>query len=121
MKILGYIIPKELRENNFIKSLAKQADEKGELTFNQIAALQDIIGVELDFYDWDFELKEDCPGYTNRSIYERLLEKMKRDNFRKTGTRNACVRGLNSFVEGTLKWRYIDKALGLNYSYNRRY
>lgn len=118
MKILTYIIPKELHSNNFIQSLAEQADKKGELSFNQIATLQDMIGVELDFYDWDYMPDND---YYPVSDYSIILKKLKADRFRKNKTKNTCVRAAESIVNGKPNWKYINKALGLDFTYGRRY
>lgn len=122
MKILSYIVPKSLHKNDFILSLAQQADKKGKLTPGQIAALEDMIGVTLDFYDWDFTIPEDSELQNVRSPFEELMAKLKRDRFRKEKTRNTCIRAVQSIVDGKPNWKFINKALGLDYNHwYRRY
>lgn len=119
MKILGYIIPKDIQENNFIKSLHKQADKRGKLSQNQMYALKDMLDIEEEFYEFPdkFPMSNDYSHW--KYYYDKLIAKLKRDRFRKVQTKNSCVRALQSFVDLNPNRKLIDKALGLNYDYRR--
>jgi hypothetical protein len=111
MIINGYIIPLEAQKNSFIRSLMRQVERGRELTPKQIDALEDTIGVELEFTRWDYDIRADQMQLNYISIYENLIEKLRENRFRKTRTRNACIRALNSIVDQNVSWHYIEKAL----------
>lgn len=117
MKILNYVIPKSLETFGFVQSLAQQVDEKGQLSLKQEEALRDIIGIEEDFYYWDYDPK----GKECEDQYEVLFQKLRRDKFRKTKNKNKCIRALISIAEGNPRYYLINDALGLNYNYGRRW
>ena len=117
MKILTYIIPKDVQSLGFIQSVAAQFEEKGKISPKQEAALRDIIGIEEDFFHWDYDPK----GKEAEEQYNTLYAKLKRDRFRKTKNRNKCVRALTSIAEGKPRWDLINDALGLNFNYGRRW
>jgi superfamily I DNA and RNA helicase len=114
MKILNYIIPMSLTKNDFVLSLAKQAEKNGELTLRQEEALRDIIGIEEDYFYWD----EICYVIEYEKEFNELREKLRRNRFRKTKTKNKCIRALISIIENKPRRWLIDEALGIYY---RRY
>jgi hypothetical protein len=116
MKILNYIIPKSLQDNDFIKSLNEQYSEKGDLSQKQTEALENMIGISLEYYHFDFVPTEDTP-----SEYHDLLAKLKRNRFRKEKNRNTCIRALDSIVSGKPRWDLINTATGANFHYFRRW
>lgn len=119
MVILGYIIPKDLQENNFIQSLHKQADKKCKLSQNQMYALKDMLNIDEEFYEFPdkFPMSDDYSHW--KYYYEELMKKLKRDRFRNVQTKNSCVRALQSFVDLNPNRKLIKIALGLNYNYGR--
>jgi len=116
MKIMNYIIPESLQNNDFIKSLSAQHDEKGDLSKKQIEALENMIGISLEYYHYDFVPTENTP-----SEYHDLLAKLKRNRFKKEKNRNTCIRALNSIVSGNPRWDLINTATGANFQYFRRW
>ena len=119
MEIMGYIIPSELQNDTFIMSIKRQYDLSQKLTPKQQHALIDTIGVTLDFYEWDFDLKTDDSDL--QKSFEDLMAKVRRNKFRTARGHNKCVRAINSIVDGTPNWGLIDDALGKNYKPYRRY
>ena len=126
MKILNYIIPEEFKNEPFIISLHKQFKSKGKLSIKQTYALQDIIGVEVDFYAHDFKeinekLLDDNPYL--QDDFNELRAKLERNRFRATKGRNKCVRALQSIIDEKPNAELINDALGRNYfsNYHRRW
>lgn len=115
MKILSYIIPKQLQINTFVQSLHKQYTEKGKLSIRQQDALEDILEIVLDFYDWDFKPNEEL-----QEDWDNLIAKLTRNRFRVNKNRNKCIRALESIIEGEPRWDVINDALGKNYNYGYR-
>lgn len=115
MKIMSFIIPVDLRSNDFIKSLHKQFEEKGELSKRQVWALADVLEIEEEFYEWDYN------PTIEESSYEELKAKLKRNRFRKIKNRNKCIRAMHSIINGKPEYRLINDALGLNYQPYRRF
>lgn len=118
MVILSYIIPKSLQSNDFVKSLHKQFEEKGQLSIRQTEALVDMLEIDLDFFEWDAK----CLDENYQDDFEKLMAKMKRNRFRKVKTRNKCIRAIESIIEGKPRPSLIADALGENFQYRyRRY
>lgn len=120
MKILKYIIPKDLQKNNFMLSLKAQFEKSGELSKRQKYALEDMLEIELDFYDWSFELPEDSDP-SLRSDFDELMKKLKLNRFRKIKTRNKCIRAIESIIQNKTDKYLVDDALGrlVRYGYRR--
>ena len=116
MKILSYIIPKQLQKNHFVQSLHKQFEEKGKLSPKQAEALEDILEITLDFYDWKYEPKNE----ELQEDWDNLLAKLTRNRFRSVKNRNKCIRALESIIAEMPRWDLIDEALGKNYNYGYR-
>ena len=123
MQILNFTVPKYLRGDPFIISLHKQFTKSGVLTKKQTVALEDAIGIELDFYGWDAPVPEE-----NRADFEELLAKFRRNGFR--DAKNRCIRAMNSIIDGAPAQSLIDCSLGRNFfspgynlynSYNKGY
>lgn len=119
MKILNYIIPIHLQNNNFLHSLTAQLDQKGSLSRKQIDALEDILEIRLDFFLWDAV----CPSeifeeYGND--FNELMEKMKRNRFKSNRSRNRCIRCIESIVDGAPNSNLIEDALGRSFRYGYR-
>ena len=117
MQILGYFIPQEFRDMDFIQSLALQLREKGKLSPKQQNALLDVIGVELDFWAWD--LDPDTIDEEFREDYILLLKKYRRNRFRAPKGRNRCIRAMLGVIDGHGDQDAIDTALGRNFDHNR--
>lgn len=115
MRILSYIVPKELQGNDFIRSLHRQYKSKGELTKRQTWALRDMLDIDEDFYDWDFVCK--IPGVSGN--YDDIMTKLKRNKFRATKGRNKCIRALQSIVDGKVDNHLIAEALGKGFNHRR--
>jgi len=125
MKILGYIIPKDLQSVDFVKSLYTQAEKKGELTKGQIDALKDILEIEEEFFHFPDKCPmEETPDYKDDDgdfkhlqyqDYYTLLNKLKRNRFKKVKKKNQCVRALQSYVDGKINYKLIEKALNRDY------
>lgn len=114
MKILTYIVPKHLEDNDFVKSIHSKYTKSGVLTVNQINAIQDVIGIELDFYDYEYIPHED---YT--VDYSMLRDKLKNNKFTTAKGKNRVVRALNSIIENKPNQNLIDEALGRIQFYNK--
>lgn len=122
MEICTLIIPKKLQTNPFIVSLHKQYTQKGKLTINQLWALEDMLEIRLDFFEWDFKLDPESVDYIEmKENWDQLIAKLNRDRFRKNKNRNKCVRALMSIVEGQPKCGLIDEALGRGFNPYYRY
>jgi hypothetical protein len=122
MVILNYIIPKSLQKNDFLKSLHKQFEEKGELSPRQTRALEDMLEIEMDFFGWDFEPPKDDERICQE--WDLLLAKMTRNRFRKVKNKNKCIRAMETIINGEPNYGMIDDALGRNfqtYRYRRYY
>lgn len=125
MQILNFTVPKYLRGDPFIINLHKQFTKSGVLTKKQTVALEDAIGIELDFYGWDAAVPEE-----HRLDFEQLLAKFRRNRFRNTKNKNRCIRAMNSIIDGAPAQSLIDYSLGRNFfspgynfynSYNKGY
>ncbi len=112
MKILSYIIPKELQNNQFMKSLYGQFTQTGKLSPRQVNALKDMLDIEEDFYEWDYECRNtnECAGE-----YSDLKTKLARNRFKTVKGKNRCIRAMQSIINGTPNRALIDEALGLYY------
>ena len=119
MVILGYIIPKRLQQNDFVKSLARQFEEKGKLSKKQTHAIEDMLEIELDFYGSEF--KPDPEDEWLCQEWDLLFAKYRRNRFRSTKGRNKCIRAMESIIDGEPNEWLIDEALGRNYQPYRRY
>ena len=118
MQIMNYIIPKSLQKNNFLLSLKDQYENKGKLSPKQIWALEDILEIELDFFDWNAT----CPLEDCQDEFDKLMAKMKRNRFRKIKNRNKCIRAIESILNENVNWALVNDALGLNFNpYYRRW
>ena len=118
MVIHDYIVPKGLQENPFVQSLKRQYDTKGELSNKQLIALEDLLEISLDFYEWDHRPDPDSEFFED---YFLLLDKLKRNRFRKTKNRNKCIRALENIILGKGSCQEIDTALGRNFNPYHRY
>lgn len=118
MVILNYIIPKALQTNDFVKSLHAQFTEKGELSIKQTEALEGMLDIRLDFFDWNFE-----PTEEDKEDWDDMIKKLKRNRFRSSKNYNKCVRALEYIVHGNKNQWLNDEVLGRNYDYYgyRRY
>ena len=110
MEILGYIIPKSLETNDFIRSIYEQSKKK-DLTLKQNEAFLDIIGYEEDFFEFDFPCPQDMIVQGLNVDFDSLKEKLKRDRFRKTSTKNKCIRALKSIIYSSPRYGIIDEVL----------
>jgi len=115
MKIANFIIPKSLQSNDFIKSVHKQFQEKGELSKKQVWVLADVLEIEEDFYEWNH-----IPTIEEQT-YEELKAKLIRNRFRKTKNRNKCIRAMYSIIDEKPDYALINDALGLNFHHYRRW
>lgn len=116
MRILSYIVPKELQGNEFIRSLHLQYKSKGELTKRQTWALRDMLDIDEDFYNWDFV----CKNPNISGAYDDIMTKLKRNKFRTAKGRNKCIRALQSIVDNKADNYLIAEALGTGFN-PRRY
>lgn len=105
MEIMGYSIPVEFQSNNFICSLFDQFETKGTLSKKQVEALENVIGVELEFNDFDFTVSKDHECF---NALNTLMKKLKANRFRKVKTRNDCIRAVKSIIDGSPRWQLID-------------
>lgn len=112
MELCGYIIPKHLENASSILD-AQRLIELG-CDDNALCLIEDTIGVELQFFDWDFEATD------HKYKFNKLIEKLKRDTFLKTKNRNATVRAANSFVSGQISYKWLNKAIPPRGYYGRR-
>lgn len=117
MKILSFFIPKELQSNTFVISLHAQFIARGNLSPRQINALKDILDIDEDFYEWDYECK-DTNDYAGD--YSDLKAKLIRNRFRSVKGKNKCIRAMQSIINGQPNNRLIAEALGL-VDYRKRY
>lgn len=109
MEILGYIIPEDLQKSPFIISLHYSYKRNNKLTNRQTSALLDVIGVSIDFYDYEYEPPKNS-DYEND--FYTLRNKLKKNNFRSVKSINNCVRALNSIISNKLNTYLIDISLG---------
>lgn len=122
MKISGYIIPKSLQQNEFIKSLYKQ-EQHNKLSTSQTNALKDMLEIEEEFYMFP----EACPFKSEtifdscESDYYNLLDKLKRNRMKSIKSKNKVIRALNAYMEKDPKSWLNDKGLGRDYDYRRSY
>lgn len=114
MKILSYIIPKELQRNEFIRSLHLQYKSKGELTKRQTWALRDMLDIDEDFYNWDFVCEN-----TYSEKYTEIMTKLKRNKFKTAKGRNRCIRAIQSIIDGKADNYLIAEALGVGFNPKR--
>lgn len=110
--ILGFVIPESLKGNDFLKSLISQYIKKGSLSEKQIEYLQDILEVEVEFYDYEFYLPY-C--HVLLEDYQDLRAKYKRNKFKGISGKNACARALISIADGSPRTDLIDRVLGKNF------
>jgi hypothetical protein len=116
MKILSFFIPKELQSNQFIKSLYRQAQgSEKTLSTRQLNALKDMLDIDEDFYNWDFECDNDHAGN-----YNDLKNKLIRNRFKTVKGKNKCIRAMQSIIDGKPDHYLIQEALGTNFN-PRRY
>lgn len=114
MRILSYIVPKELQGNEFIRSLHLQYKSKGELTKRQTWALRDMLDIDEDFYNWDFVCEN-----TYSEKYAEIMTKLKRNKFRAAKGRNRCIRAIQSIIDGKADNYLIAEALGVGFNPKR--
>lgn len=108
MEILGFTIPNEVSNKPFLDSLIRYYQKHRKLTPRQYNAFLDLIGVELDFFDYEYQEPEESHYYED---YINLREKLKRNRFIKVSGKNKVVRALNSIIEGKPDINTIDEAL----------
>lgn len=116
MQIMSFIIPKDLRSHNFIQSLHAQFDKTKVLSYKQICALKDILEIDEEFFNWDYE----CQDEHWKDDYQKLKEKLIRNRFRSIKNKNKCVRAMQSVIDGCPNNSLIDDALGRNFTTWRR-
>ena len=116
MKILSFFIPKELQNNQFIKSLHTQFHNKGgALSIRQINALKDMLDIDEEFYDWDYRCLDD----RHSGNYNDLKNKLIRNKFKTIKGKNKCVRSMQSIIDGKPDHYLIQEALGTNFNPKR--
>lgn len=118
MKILTYIVPKHLENNDFVKSIHSKYTKDGVLSINQTNAIIDMIGVELDFYDYEFTLPA---GHVDAGDYSMLRDKLKKNRFTTAKGKNRVIRALNSIINNKPNQALIDIALGRIQYYPKRW
>ena len=119
MEILGYIIPKDLQKLSFVKSIHEQYQKKGRLSLKQQIAIEGILEIVPDFFDWEY-----VPTTTDEYIidcWEQLIAKLKRNKFRKAKTKLTCIRALETIISEEPDMAVIADALGLNFNPRWRY
>jgi hypothetical protein len=115
MKILSFFIPKILQSNEFIKSLHHQFIKDNKLSVRQTNALKDILDIDEEFYDWDYECNDEHSGN-----YSDLKNKLIRNRFKAVKGRNKCIRAMQSIIDGKPDHYLIQEALGTAFN-PRRY
>lgn len=108
MKILTFTIPKELQSNSFMISLFTQFTRDGKLSKKQSCALQDMLEIDEEFYNWDYTCTNERFAYD----YNALLAKLNKDRFRSVKTKNRCIRAMQSIIDEKPDTYLIDEALG---------
>jgi hypothetical protein len=108
MRILNYIIPTNLQDGNFVKSLHKQARFTGKLSKKQHDALKGILDIDIDFFGYDYEVPKSTAYYDD---WFDLLEKLNKNRFRKANTRNRCKEALNSIMFNRPNKHLIEEVL----------
>ncbi len=127
MEIMGYQIPDKKKNNSFLLSLKQQYEKKGRLSLKQHEALEDNLGILIDFYDF-----ERMPNFDKiqaaRSLdvlkadFIELRKRVFRNNFRSHKSRNQCIRAVISFLKNGPRYDLINKILyPTGYGWGRRY
>ena len=115
MKILSYYVPKNLQSNEFIRSLHQQVNVKdGKLSIRQMNALKDMLDIDEEFYNWDYECKDE-----NSGNYNDLKNKLIRNRFKTVKGKNKCIRAMESIIIGKPDHYLIQEALGMNFKPSR--
>ena len=119
MKILDYYIPLHLQENNFFQSLHSQYEKSGKLSCKQIFALENYLGIEKDFFDWNTPIPESQEHF--KSKLEELKNKLKKDRFIYAANKNKCIKAIMSILNNSPDSFLIDSVLYpvQKYSYRR--
>lgn len=127
MKILHYDFP-ETTKNNFLLSLHRQFQEKGDLSQKQKNSLESMA----DEVQQCFLLHENFPSLKYDTLNKRELESLEEDfdalkqkiiknRFQKIEKRNACIFAFESIIKGEPAYYCIDDVLRPTFNYNRRY
>ena len=127
MKILHYDFP-DTTKNNFLLSLHKQFQEKGDLSQKQKNSLESMA----DEVKQCFLLHKNFPSlkYDNLSKidlenleedFNALKQKIIKNRFQKIEKRNECIEAFESILNGDPYYYTIDNVLRQAFNYNRRY
>lgn len=109
MKILNFKIPTDLQNNQFIQSLSAYYNDKGQLSPKQTLALKNCLNIEIDFFGWHIPIPEDMIHLSEE--LKLLKEKLKRNRFRYTATKNMCINAINSILESKPNKHLINEVL----------
>lgn len=127
MKILHYHFP-DTTKNNFLLSLHKQFQEKGDLSQKQKNSLESMA----DEVQQCFLLHENFPSLKYDALNKRELESLEEDfdalkqkiiknRFQKIEKRNECIFAFETIIKGEPCYYTIDNVLRPVFNYNRRY
>lgn len=116
MEILGYIVDDSFKGNAFVMSVHKQVQDGRNLSLKQVEAIENILEIELDFFDFEFTLSEDHKWFDE---FSTIREKLFKNNFRKVKPKNNCIRAIQSIIDDNPRELLIDQIINPQNHYSR--
>jgi len=117
MEIMGYMVANQFKVNSFVVSIYNQIQEGKELLLKQKEAIENILEIELDFFDFEFTLPENHEYYIR---FNELRLKLYKNNFRKVKPKNNCIRAIQSIINDEPRLDLINQVLYPEDYYGRR-
>lgn len=116
MKIYDYIIPHNLLQNSFIHNLSFKYKIYGKLTNLQLESLEDALNIRLFFYiDKEYKVQEQ-----HLKIYNKCIDLLQSNRFKKSSTHNRCVRLLISILDNNIRQDLVNKMFNNAYRKYRK-
>jgi hypothetical protein len=120
MKILNYDIPEHMQTLHIIMSYSAFFEKYGNITKKQEWFLRDMLDIRETYFGHDLEA-DTITFYQREDLTHELhdfyliIEKIKKNNFRKLATRNKHIRCAYMFIQRDPDEKYINNTLGRDF------